>query len=76
MLVQSLLERFSAAELARLVARQEQARLPAPEDVTDSIALAARATRQEHPRTPPKPFISQPGGNAPPRKGPPKYRGR
>ena len=79
-LVQLLTEKFSAVELARLVARQEQARLPAPEDVTDSIALAARATRQEHPRMPPKPFVDRPqaggpaGGGHPPRKGPPKYR--
>ena len=74
-LVQLLIERFSPHELARLVARQEQSRLPAPEDVADSIALAARATRQEHPRSPPKPFVDRPhGGGGPPRRGPPKYR--
>jgi ATP-dependent RNA helicase DeaD len=48
-LAAALLEKFTPRQLAGLVARGERSRLPAPEDVDDSVALAARAQRQEHP---------------------------
>ncbi len=67
----ALVEKFNPQQLARMVAAGERSRLPAPEDVDDSVALAARAQLQQHPRGGP-PFERKP----PFRKGPPPPRRR
>ncbi len=72
-LASALAERFSPQDLALLVAKAERSRLPAPEDVDDSVALATMAARkQQGHHHQPAPAGPAPGGGL----GPPRGDGR